>query len=528
MARRGLEIQIDRAELARRLAPRDDTLVLEQRSGGDPVTATSGSATFAALHGPYRTYERVVAWEPCGPERWSYHQYVRFWPAIPVFGAMYFPLMRRALRDGLAPGQRPFWMVPDRLGATQSTVLAVMCVFHVVGGMLYAFLTNLLTFAAADLGTGSAGEQSVVFAVSRVGTVLTIATMAIADRAGRRRVTVWAAWTAVALTVMSAVAPNLVVLAALQTLSRNLAIAAMLAADTLSVEELPPGSRAAAQGLGALSYGLGAGAVVLALPLADIGAGGWRLVFAVAVLCVPLVWVGARHLPESRRFLTRDLSLSGTRVRRGRFVFLGVLLFLFNFFVAPSSQLQNDYLRSDRGFDGSRITLFILVTAAPGFLGILVGGRLADGRGRRLALIPGLVSMAVFGAGFFVFSGAAMWVVATLGAVLGALAVPALGVLAPELFPTARRGTARGGLTAVATTGSAVGLLAAGILVDRLGYGDAFIWLAAAPLIAAVMAFRVPETSGRELEDLNERLAQPSPAGGPTDAADDDAGPTSP
>ncbi len=288
-------------------------------------------------------------------------------------------------------------------------------------------------------------------------------------------------------------------------MSRNLAIAAMLAADTLSVEELPAGSRAAAQGLGALSYGLGAGAVVLALPLADLGSAGWRLVFGVTVLCVPLIWIGARHLPESRRFLTRDTTARARRVSPGRFVFLGVLFFLLNAFVAPSSQLQNDYLRGDRGFDGSRITLFIVVTSLPGLFGILVGGRLADRRGRRLAIIPGLVAMAVFGAGFFVLAGAPMWVSATLAAGLGTLAIPALGVLAPELFPTARRGTARGGLSALATAGSAAGLLLAGALVDRMGYGNAFMWLAIGPLIAAALAFGVPETSGRELEELNEQ-----------------------
>ena len=92
----------------------------------------------------------------------------------------------RSLLERWAAGTRPVWALPDRLDPGQSTVLAVMCLFHVVGGMLFATLTNALTFAAADLGDGSAGEQSVVLAVARVGVVLTIATMAFADRAGRR------------------------------------------------------------------------------------------------------------------------------------------------------------------------------------------------------------------------------------------------------------------------------------------------------------------------------------------------------
>ena len=504
---RDLVVVVDSGELARRLEPRDDVVVREERNeddGAGPGDPT-GTATYRAADGPFRSYERHVSWEPSGPDSYTLTQWIRFWPAIPVFAPLWHWFIRQGLRDPKPPNWRPFWALPNRLNPRQSTVLASMALFHVVGGMLYAFLTNVLTFAAADLGDGSAGEQSVVLAVSRVGVVLTIATMAFADRIGRRRVAVGAAGAAVAFTLASALAPGLVVLAALQTVSRNLAIAAMLAADTVSVEELPAGSRAAAQGLGALSYGLGAGVVVLALPLADLGSSGWRLVFAASVLCVPLVWIAAKHLPESTRFTERDTSVRARRVSPARFALLAALFFLLNAFVAPSSQLQNDYLRVDRGFAGSRITLFLIVTALPGLFGILVGGRLADRRGRRLALVPGLLALGGFGALFFVLSGAPMWIAATLAAMLGTLSVPALGVLAPELFPTARRGAARGGLSAMGTAGSAVGLLLAGVLVDNLGYGNAFLWLSIGPLIAAMLALGVPETSGVELEELNER-----------------------
>lgn len=504
-----LEIDIDSADLTARLAPRDDALVAESEPElTGSVADGTGEARFTCIEGPFKVYERVASWETGTPGRFRYRQHVRFWPAIPVFAPMFFPLMRHALRDGVPRGRSPIWAMPDRLSAEQSSVVAVMCLFHVIGGVLFSFLTNVLTFIAADLGDGSAGEQSVVLAVARLGVVLTILVMAAADRIGRRRVAIWSAGAAVALTLAGGLAPNLAVLAVLQTLSRNLAIAAMLSADTLSVEELPAGSRAAAQGLGALSYGLGSGLVILALPLADLGANGWRYLFLVALVCVPLLVIAARRLPESHRFLTRDrFKGAARRVDPRRFVFVGALLVLFNVFVAPASQLQNDFLRTDQGFGGSRITLFIAMTSIPGLFGILVGGRMADRRGRRMVIIPGFVATAVFGAAFFATSGVPMWVSAALAAGLGSLSVPALGVLAPEMFPTARRGAARGALSAVATGGSVVGLLGAGLLVDHLGYGTAFTWLALAPLAAAVLALRVPETSGMELETLNESRA---------------------
>lgn len=506
---------VDAAGLARRLAPRDDVLVLEAMVGDDP-----GERRYSADEGPFRSYERVVRYRETAHGTFELDQRVRFRTAIPVFSVLFHPLIARALRKAPGPGYKPVWLLPDRLGARASSIVAAMCLFHVVGGVLYALLTNLLTFASHDLGDGSAGEQSVVFAVARIGALLTIVVMAFADRVGRRRVAIWAAGVSVLLTIASAAAPSLVTLAFLQTFSRNLAIAAMLASDTLSVEEIPPGSRASAQGLAALSYGLGTGAVVILLPLADLGDGAWRLVFLVALLCAPVIAIASRHLPESRRFTHRERFVpEARRVRPARFVYLAVLLVLVNLFVSPASQLQNDYLRTDRGFSGSRITLFLVVTSVLGTFGVLWGSRLADRRSRRMALVPGLLAAGVLGAVFFMVSGAPMWITSTIATGVGALSIPALGVLAPEMFPTARRGTARGALSAIATGGSALGLLVAGVLVDRLDYGAAFGWLMIAPLLATVMAVWAPESSGVELEELNENVVEREGADDPTRAS---------
>jgi MFS family permease len=179
------------------------------------------------------------------------------------------------------------------------------------------------------------------------------------------------------------------------------------------------------------------------------------------------------------------------------------MFFLLNVFVAPASQLQNDYLRGDRGFSGSTITLFTLLTATPGAIGVIVGGRWADTRGRRAALIPGLLAIGVFNAIMFSVAGVPMWISSLLGSVMGGLCIAALGVLGPELFPTARRGGVRGALTVIAVVGSVTGLLVAGASVDVNGYGPTFVLLALGPIIAAGLAFAVPETSRRELEDIN-------------------------
>lgn len=495
----------DRPALDRMSAPRDDALVRERLEHHD-----DRSATFSAVEGPFAHYRRTVTWAPdddAGADGvLTVTQEVHWRLSFPYWRWLYRPVVGPALRRGIRPGTRPWWLFPDRLSPAESTLVATMTVFNLVAGLLFGLLSQVLTFVAADLGDGSRSQQAVVLSVARIGIVVTMAAMLLADRIGRRRVALWSFGVAVALALGTAAVPTLAAFTVLQLLSRNLATAGLLAVDTILVEELPAGSRAMATGLGALSYGLGAGMVVLALPLADLGDRGWRLVFCLAGACAPLLWHASRHLPESDRFrrLAHDApSAEGRRVRGSRFVVLAGLFFLLNLFVAPASQLQNDYLRTERGFSGAAITALIILTSTPAGIGVLVGGRWADTRGRRVALIPGLLAIGVCTALFFATSGAAMWVWSLLSAVLGGLAVASLGVLGPELFPTARRGGARGALAGVAVVGAVAGLLTAGWGVDRVGYGTTFALLAAGPVVAAGLVLLVPETRGRELEDLN-------------------------
>jgi len=495
---------LDREELDRRCRPRDDHLVREVESG---AAQGENSRRFDVDEGPFSRYSREISWQERPDGGLEAVQRIDFTPALPFFAPLYVMPLRRALPDGVPLGRQRVWTLPNRLNAGQSSALAAMCVISLVAGMLYAFLTNVLTFASADIGSGSAGEQATITALTRIGVVIPLVLLAMADRVGRRRVAVGAAVAAVLLAAASGLAPTLWVLAILQTLSRNLGIAAALASDTLVMEELPAGSRAAAAGLGALAWGAGAGVVVFALPLAGVGPAGWRLVFAVSLLALPLVVIAAPHLHESHRFV-RAVELASTGVRHRisawRFAVVGALFFGVNMIVAPSSQLQNDYLRADRGFSAGLITVFIVLTSTWGLFGVLAGTRMADRRGRKLVLVPGLVCIGVFIAAFFWASGPAMWVIAAVGSVFGALSVPALGVLGTELFPTSRRGQARGGLNALGTGGAVAGLLLAGALVDRIGYGPAFTWLALAPLVAAMLVLFLPETRGLELEALNE------------------------
>src|SRR4029079_19274685 len=135
----------------------------------------------------------------------------------------------------------------------------------------------------------------------------------------------------------------------------------------------------------------------------------------------------------------------------------------------PASQFQNEFLRDERGFSAGRIALFVVATNIFGAIGIIVGGKLADTRGRRTVgafAVAGGVGATVI---MFLVSGWSMWAWSVIGAIIGAATVPSLGVYGPELFPTSFRGRANGVITGVARVGSVIGLVATGYFADRLG-----------------------------------------------------------
>jgi MFS family permease len=152
-----------------------------------------------------------------------------------------------------------------------------------------------------------------------------------------------------------------------------------------------------------------------------------------------------------------------------------------------------------------RITAFSLLTNTPGGIGLVIGGRLADTRGRRIVGAVGVIGGTLLTVAMVLLGGWPMWGLSVAGAICGAMVVPALGVYGPELFPTSLRGRANGGISILGVTGSVLGLAIAGVLSDRWnGLGPALALLSIGPLLMAVLVLvKYPETVHRELEDLN-------------------------
>ena len=490
---------LDAAGLAAALEPRRG-LVLER---------ADDDGTFVAAGGPVDAYRRTVRSEALADGSHRVRQTVEYRLDLPFFGPLFrWPLRRELTR--LAPRRGvPWWAPPDRLDPRAAQTLAALCALSIVVGYLGTVLTQTITFAADEFGAGK-GAQGIALAVVRADVAVALVLVSLADRRGRRRVLLLSSTVGCVLTATGALAPSLAFLAASQVATRGFVTAAAIVLTVAAAEEMPKGSRAYAVSLLAMTAALGAGLCVMLLRLADV-AGGWRLLFAFALLGLPAVRSVATRLSESRRFEAPH-EKAGLAGHGRRFWLLAGSAFLFNLFFAPASQFANEYLRTEREFSAARISLFTILTATPGGIGVVVGGRLAEG-GRRMV---GAVALAAgVGATVMMYqsSGWSLWAWSTVGSIVGGATIPALGVYGPELFPTSLRGRANGVIAVLGRAGSVVGLVAAGALADsfdRLGPALAILSLGPAALAMLVLA-AYPETAHTELEELNPEDAPPRP-----------------
>lgn len=485
------------------LEARDD-LVLER---------PTSDGHFELVEGPFSFWYRqvTVADRPDGNS--AVTETTTFRIAAPFWGWLFvWPLRRRIVHrhrriaSGSGPpetGRLPAWLPPDRLDARAAIVLATISSLSVVTGYLGTIISQTITYSADQFGA-TTGDQGSVLAAVRVGVLGALVIVALADRRGRRKLLLASIGAACVTAAFSALTTSMWTLAAAQTVSRAFSTAAAILLAIVAAEEMPRSSRAYAVAIMTLAGGLGAGICVWFLPLAGTSPSGWRWLYVIPLVGLyPLLRL-SRVLPETRRFIRRTTKVRLTGHGR-RLILVGGALFAAALFATPASQLQNTFLSHERNFSAARIAAFTLITTTPGALGVAFGGRLADTHGRRIIGGIGILGGSVLALAGFYSHGWTMWVWTVAGTILGGAAVPAIGVYGPELFPTALRGKANGILQIAAVSGSAVGLIGVGVLVDRWGQmGPAMTVMLAGPILVAVLlGVAYPETAHRTLEEVN-------------------------
>ncbi len=502
--------EVDDEGLAALRRPRRD-LVREEPDGPD---------AYVQAVGPFQRYRRQLTVEPIpepddrpeprdpGPAgrstRYRVGERTEFRLAVPVWWPLLTPLMRRALAGTDRKPRARFWWPEEVVLADTARLMGVLCTISVMTGYLGVIIGQTITFAAQDFGAGD-GAQANTLAAVRVGVLLSFLLLGRADRYGRRPLILGLSVAAVAFTTLGSLAPDLFTLGASQTVARGLTTGLITLLMLTVAEEVPAASRAFAISLTAVSAALGAGMVVWVLPVADVIDGGWRAVYVVPVLFLPVVLTIGRSLPETRRFTAASDRLAPGAIDRGRLALLGVTAFASLVLLSPASQLRNEFLNDDLGFSAGEISLFQILVSTPAGIVIVAAGVAADRVGRRWIGGLGLG----LGAAMIVLSyqvgGLGLWLAASAGVILTSAAFPALRGYQTELFPTRARARVGGILDVVGVAGSATGLVIVGYLAERWDdLGTAIAVVSPAALIAALLILlRFPETAGQELEAFN-------------------------
>ena len=521
-------------ELQRLLRPRSDVVVEEpytpEPEDAPALEAPAPEAAFRAVGGPFTHYRRTVHILERGDAECLVRQRISYRLSVPVWGWFMTPLANRELRRPRSDGTQPFWAPAERLDPRAGQVLGVLCLLSVVAGYLGTLLSQTITFAFDEFDAGLATQGNTLAAV-RVGVLIALALVFLADRRGRRPVLLFSATAGCLIAAAGAASVGVWSYGASQMVSRSLSTAMFVLLVVISAEEVPAGSRAYAVSVLTMAAGLGSGMVVWLLPLADLGLRAWRILFLAPLLALPLLLFCARRLPESRRF-RGEPARPGESAARGpapepgahaerrarrarRLTLLGIGALLFSMFSAPASQFLNEFLRSERAFSASDITVFQLSINTPAAIGVLIGGRFSDVRGRRRIAAVGFIAAAAFIVLRYAQDGWPMWMWGVLAGIFGAATVPVMGAFGGELFGTSSRARSNGQITVLGVLGSVIGLQIVGRFTDAGGdFWHVFAMVAGAPLaLALLVLLRFPETASRALEDLNPEDRSPEGPG---------------
>jgi MFS family permease len=377
-------------------------------------------------------------------------------------------------------------------------------------------VTQAITFAVDEFGS-TQSRQGQALSLIRADVFLTLVFVWIADRIGRRKVLLVCALIGPVLTACTAFAPSLPAFVGIQIVARSFVTATAILVAVVGVEQMPAANRGWASSI--LVGAAAVGSALLFIPLAFAGSSPtfWRVMFLPPLVGVVVALIAARHIAETDRFTRLENKRRSTgeqqsqppskhayKTHLARLGIIAAWLILMGVFSTPARQFQNDFLRDEHGFSAGQLSAFGFLTNLPGLLGVFIGGALSDRTSRRKTVGLGLLGYGVFTAVMFLSSGPTLWITAMMSSLCGAIALPGLAIIVPELFPTALRSLASGFSTWFNRLGSALGLFLAGYFADRYKVGPTLAVLAISIIAGSfVVMFAVPEPARQELEVLN-------------------------
>lgn len=377
-------------------------------------------------------------------------------------------------------------------------------------GFDYIALTQLLPSIRAEYGLDYAGGQLLVSLIN-VGAVAAYVLIRHADVVGRRRVLSVTIAGYTLFTLASAFAPSALSFGLLQFAARMFLLAEYAISMVYVVEEFPADRRAFAAGVIQGATSLGSIVCAGVVPLLLKWPWGFRSVYLVGgapLLLLMFLRRGIRdtqrfidHKPEAPRSLFRIFATPHWK-RLPLLASIWALTYLCTYVLVNNFK---DYALAERGFDDKRVSFAIMIAALGSMPLVFLCGKLLDKLGRKggATVIFLITSLSTF----VTFTSHGFWLITLglTGCIFAASAVlPVLNSITLELFPTDVRADGYGwSNNLLGRAGYIAGPSLVGALAPSLGIGVATALTGVFPLLAlGLILWRVPETSGKELEQI--------------------------
>ncbi|MDA8276710.1 MAG: hypothetical protein M0Z45_00700 [Actinomycetota bacterium] len=465
----------------------------------------NGDGTFSIVDDDslFSSYLRKVTVEKSLDGTLECRQEIEVESSIPLIGDLIVRGLRGRLLSIASTIDSPPWLPPDALPERNLKELIRLFFLSIAVAYFTTLMGQTLTFAAREFGSSVHAQANALFA-SRLDIFVALPILMLTKRFGRN-VTLRAMVVAGALlSASTALAPSLLALTTLQVFAKASTAVAGILVTILAAEKVP--SRARAWSLAVLLIGtaLGAGSCDVLLPIAGISNTSWRILYAISLPFGIIGYFAVRNLTDSQRYsVIVDRRIDFRAIDPKRLAIASMAAFLTNAFLIPSTQFRNEYLRNSRHFSAAAIGLFVILTNIPGALGLAIGGRFAETKGRRVVAILGIV---VGGGGLalgFLTTGVSLWIWTIIGSACITAVVPSLGVYQTELFDTSSRSLGGGLVTLAARIGSILGIFFVGFYGQShpLGNSLALLFIPMLLLIP-ILIFFFPETKGLELEEI--------------------------
>jgi len=409
---------------------------------------------------------------------------------------------------------------------------------EISGYPLKAFLVCLFAYATAQMDLALfgyaipsirsefdlslTGVMSIVSSAFVLGGVLIVWLGVWTDRIGRKGMFQFSLIGSSILIALHSIVPNPATLAILRGTSIAVGGLSYPVTGAVIAEEFPARYRGMFLGFLQIGYPMGwAFASVWAAWL--LSSHGWRMLFLVGLISLPIVFVVNRVIREPKRFVEnrknrtkaerpRVTELLAPGIRR-RAILLFCAQFLFVWAYAGSIFLFPSYLAGERGFESFDFSLLIGAGNAIGILGYILAAVVGEFLITRRNTV---VIWTLMGA--FMFQ-VLVWFTHDFREALIAYAVMSMffyGSAAvkfayiAEVFPTRLRATAMATCGSLAVTlGSAAGPLMISLAVEKYGWNLGYSLLVGVPLVMAGLLyfFLTPVPSGLEVEEVEALLA---------------------